>query len=201
MPDVEAVQGWVQADFTVFSGSSGEASTFSITPRNASVQPALVEGAEPAEVDDLVVSVTAAAELGLALGDEVETDHIRQTSSGQGEGVPGTARVVGLYDDTTAGIDGPAAVYATEARVLTVIGDSVGHDQAWMDANYGFPKAYATLASAEAVPGFVDDARAAGFSPTSLASLLTGLPATQRFLEGLRPVLGILLGVLLIVVG
>lgn len=199
MEGVESAQGRAMVDLTLTSDTASR--TLSLVTRIAVVQPPLLTGHEPTAPGEVLLSRGDAAELGVEAGDEVSSEHTRLTDDGSGEGVDRTVLVTGIFDDEIAGIDGPHVAYGVDEMVLELVGASRGHTLDWMNDNFAYPKAYVVLDRAGDLPAFVEVMRDEGYSPTSLASMLTGVSSAQSFLAGLQPVLSGVLLLQLIVVG
>ncbi|RZI93262.1 MAG: ABC transporter permease [Microbacterium sp.] len=198
-PEVESVNGWAQVDMTLITDRSS--ATLALTPRIPGLQPPLVEGREPRADDEVVVSAAVAEDLGIIAGDVIDAEHIERAGSSDGWGEMSEATIVGLYDPSVQGVDGPEAAYGTEALVVRWVNAATGHSTAWAEDNYTFPKAYITLTSIDATKAFMSDVAAEGYSPTSLSAMLSGVSTTQAFLDGLRPMLSGVLGVALLFIG
>ncbi len=198
-PDVESVNGWAQVDLTLITHRTS--ATLALTPRIPGVQPPLVAGRDPRADDEVVVSVAVAEDLGIAVGDVVDVEHIERAGTSDGWGEMSEATIVGLYDPSVQGVDGPEAVYGTESLVVRWVNAATGHSMAWAEENYTFPTAYITLTSIDASIAFMSDVSAAGYSPTSLSAMLGGVSNTQAFLDALRPMLTGVLGVALVFIG
>lgn len=196
---VESAEGRAVVDLSL--GTSATSRTLSLVTRIPVVQPPLLTGREPAAPGEVLLSRRDAAELKVDAGDELASEYTRLTDDGTGVGVDDTAVVVGIYDDDVAGIDGSHVAYGVDDMVLDLLGASRGHSLAWMHDNFAYPKAFVVLDDATALSAFVEQMRDEGYSPTSLASMLTGVSSAQSFLNGLQPVLIALLVIQLVVVG
>lgn len=196
---VESAVGRAVVDLSL--GSTTTSRTVSLITRIPVVQPPLLSGREPTVPGEVVVSRSDAAELHVDAGDTLGSEYTRLGDDGTGFGVDGSVTVVGVYDDEIAGIDGPHVAYGVDDMVLELLGSSRGHSLSWMNDNFAYPKAFVVLDDAAELSGFVEKIRDEGYSPTSLASMLTGVSSAQSFLNGLQPVLIALLVLQLVVVG
>ena len=196
LPHVAAAHAWASTDVSLLL--SGGAVTLSYVTRIPSVQAAIATGTEP-QGSQLALPKSMMKSKHLRVGDTVTIEHIKSDGS-EGEGVDTKSVISGFYDDSRVGLDGPGVIYGSTDAVLTDLGASRGHSLAWMTQNYVFPRAFVIADSTSTVNGVAKEALSHGYGATSLSALVTAIPATQLFVQGLKSVLLGLLVLFLIVV-
>lgn len=197
---VEAVDGWTQIGLTMLTAQT-DPHFLNLTPRIAPVQPVVIAGSEPEVPGEIIIADTLANEAELSPGDPVIVESNRRIPGTQeGEGIDTEAVVVGVFDGSVVGVDGPDVAYGIADDVLAYVAQEQGVPLATLEASFGFPRAYVLVDDPQNLAAVVGELLATGYTAESLGSLLTRAPATQRFLNLMRPVTAGLLLVFLVVV-
>jgi putative ABC transport system permease protein len=126
------------------------------------------------------------------LGREVEIETTRYVRPGEGTGVTGRARLVGVYDPTWQ-LDGPDAAYAADSDVVGWAAERAGEPDDRYLSTIGYDQLTVVAKTAADVPGVMKSVQALGYPAVTLRQQLDALPAV---LELIKLVGRVLLGVL-----
>jgi putative ABC transport system permease protein len=197
MPEVAAVDPWLQAGFNTADDSF--AAVFWATPRIGYVQPPIVASIRdevfPLADDEVVLPRHyAEAELSDLLGTRLNIQYTERTGPNTGQGAEAKLRVVGLYDESTFTVDGPAAAYVSLDTVLVLAAAAQGVSPGQFGLQVPYPKAMVEVHESAQVPIVEQRLRDAGFAATSIQSTLTALPQAMSMLSFLGGMAAVIVG-------
>lgn len=189
-PRVEEVQTWLQVGIQVSDDRFplAPAPVLWMTPRISSVQPPAIgtdsqDGPDSAlGLNDVLLPSTLEGEsLDGLVSSDLTISYTVKTAPDSGESRIRTVHVAGVYDETLQGLDGPSAIYASDALVLELSAQREGGNIADFETTYAFPKAFVTVSALKDVEAVRRDLTAEGFAVGTL-SRSENLPGVIQFL-------------------
>ncbi|MEU9666591.1 ABC transporter permease [Streptomyces bobili] len=199
LPHVVSVQHRAQASFGVTTPAGDTALLYATTYRPA-LAPPVTESVRarlfPLRKGEIVAPATSQGmDLSRRLGRNVEIETTRFVRPGEGTGVIGRARVVGVYDPTWQ-LDGPDAAYAADSDVLRWAAERAGQPADRYLDSVGYDQLTVVAASAADVPGVMKSVQDLGYPAVTLRQQLDALPAVLELIKLVGRVLLAVLGVL-----
>ena len=190
LPGVASVHPWLQAGCLITEPDVAVDSALWATPRMATGQPPIVASTQPEALpptDDEAVlpSRVAGTDLRSLLGKQVTVEYTRQVTADSGEPVHKRLRIVGLYDETVGGRDGPSAIYLSERTVREMAAARSGVAAGAFGRQLGYPKLIVEAQRAESVAGLQRRLSEMGYNASSIQSQLDALPPAMSFLATL----------------
>jgi putative ABC transport system permease protein len=187
---VTSVRPWIQAGCLVVAADVDVAGALWATPAMPAGQPPVVASArpEPLTLKDNEVILPAHVEnveLNALVGKEVTIEYTRRIAAEAGEAAYLKLRVVGVYDETVGGRDGPAAAYLSEQTVLRLAAAREGVTPETFGRNLGYPKVIVETRDAGAVPAIQQELSGQGYNASSIQTQLDALPPAMSFLRTL----------------
>lgn len=199
IPHVVSVAPWAQEG--MMSNDSGlwqsahDPSVFWATPRIAFAQPkvvATVAGHDPGlptlGADEVILPATInGRSMNSELGRTVDFEYTLATGASDGIGEHVKLRVVGLFDNSVPGSDGPNPVYVSpelEHRMIAAMQGLRG--VADPGSSYSYPSAYVNVDDVAHVTAVQSQISKAGFSVSSIAGQVTELPGLLGLLSKLN---------------
>lgn len=204
METVVRATGWVQFDLAIENPadwpSADNPGAFFGTPFVGGVSPAVIEGTVPeggpGPGEVLLPQDTPDNNYETLLGEVVAFVYTEETGPGMGEPAPIALEVVGLYDNSTPGIDGLQAAYLNADSLIETVtaakpaGTSITFPRAYVQAE--------TASDVRAVQNLILDG---GYSVTSVATQIKSLTGLFALLALARWVIGSVLVVFCIGIG
>ncbi|WP_435613167.1 ABC transporter permease [Streptomyces sp. bgisy159] len=196
LPHVASVQHRAQVSFGVLTDAGDTVLLYATTYRPALPPPvtkSVREDLFPLRPGEIVApAVSQGVDLGALVGKQVEIETTRFVRPGEGTGVTGHARLVGVYDPTWQ-LDNPDAAYAADATVIKWAADRAGRPEKTYLSGIGYDQLTVVADRAENVPDVMRAVQDLGYPAVTLQQQLDALPAV---LEMIRTVGRVLLGVL-----
>lgn len=170
-------------------------------PRYLPMQPPLLKGAEPENIDEIVLPASLAEPVGLEPGERLNVRYqVRVNSDDEITDAEHEVKVAGWYDDSVPGLDsGMTAVYVSLDTVIWFLARAQQQPEEWIRESYIFPEAFVTVSELEAMAPMVERLNGEGYSAMSVTVMLGGASVTLRFLQVLAPILGAVVGVVMLV--
>ncbi|MGW1724767.1 FtsX-like permease family protein [Streptomyces sp. NPDC002306] len=196
LPHVASVQHRAQVSLGV-STESGEVALLYATTHRPALDPPVTKSVRarlfPLRPGEIVAPATAqGVDLSEQVGREIEIERTRYVRPGEGTGVTGHARLVGVYDPTWQ-LDGPDAAYAADSAVVTWAAERAGEPSDRYLGTVGFDQLTVVADSATDVPAVMKSVQKLGYPAVTLRQQLDALPSV---LELIRVSGRLLLGVL-----
>ncbi|MDX3571978.1 ABC transporter permease [Streptomyces sp. ID05-47C] len=196
LPHVESVQHRAQVSFGVLTDAGDTVLLYATTHRPALTPPitkSVREDLFPLRPGEIVTPATSqGVDLSALVGQDVETETTRFVRPGEGTGVTGHARLVGVYDPTWQ-LDNPDAAYAADRTVIGWAAQRSGEPEKNYLATIGYDQLTVVARTAADVPEVTKAVQRLGYPAVTLQQQLDALPAV---LEMIRVVGQVLLGVL-----
>ncbi|MGV9449997.1 ABC transporter permease [Streptomyces sp. NPDC003635] len=199
LPNVVSVQHRAQVSFGVASEAGATALLYATTYRSA-VPPPVTKSVRkelfPLKPGEIVApAASQGVNLSRLVGTEIEVETIRYVRPGEGTGVTGKARLVGVYDPSWQ-IDGPDAAYAADSTVITWAARRAGQPESAYLGSVGYDQLTVVARTAADVPGVMRAVQELGYPAVTLRQQLDALPAVLELVKVAGQVLLAVLGVL-----
>ncbi|MFD0315893.1 FtsX-like permease family protein [Streptomyces flavalbus] len=199
LPGVVSVQHRAQVSFSV-STEEGDTALLYATTHRAALTPPVTRSVRkrvfPLRPGEIVAPATAqGVDLSRLVGREVEVETIRFVRPGEGTGVTGRARLVGVYDPSWQ-LDGPDATYADDATVIQWAAQRAGRPTDDYLGAVGYDQLTVVARTADDVPGVLRAVQDRGYPAVTLRQQLAALPAVLELVRVVGLVLLAVLGVL-----
>ncbi|MEU7054472.1 ABC transporter permease [Streptomyces sp. NPDC046197] len=196
LPHVESVQHRAQVSFGVMTKAGDTVLLYATTYRPALTPPvtkAVRKNLFPLRPGEIVApAASQGADLSKLVGQEVDIETTRFVRQGEGTGVSGRARLVGVYDPSWQ-LDNPDAAYADDATVIKWAAQRSGEPEKSYLATIGYDQLTVVAKTAADVPAVTQSVQRLGYPAVTLQQQLSALPAV---LEMIKVVGRVLLGVL-----
>ncbi|MGI5482259.1 ABC transporter permease [Streptomyces lavendofoliae] len=196
LPRVESVQHRAQVSFGVLTEAGDTVLLYATTHRPALTPPvtkSVRKNLFPLRPGEIVApAASQGVNLTPLVGQEIDIETTRYVRQGEGTGVSGHARLVGVYDPTWQ-LDNPDAAYAADATVITWAAERSGEPKGSYLSTIGYDQLTVVARSAADVPAVMKSVQDLGYPAITLQQQLDALPAV---LEMIRVVGQVLLGVL-----
>lgn len=200
---VEAT-GWAQLDFSIEQPdlwpSENNPGAFFGTPFISGVTPAVVVGdgsrLGPGPGEVLLPQTALNNSYDDLLGKEVEFVFTKETGPGTGVPAPVTLEVVGLFDNTTPGLDGAQAAYLNAENLTEIITSAKP-----AGTKIAFPRAFIRTATSDDVVDVQSQVLEQGYSVTSVATQIRSLSGLFALLALASWVIGAVLVVFCVGIG
>ncbi|MGC0331067.1 putative ABC transport system permease protein [Streptomyces sp. SAI-170] len=196
LPGVAAVQHRAQVSFGV-AAPSGEAALLYATTYRSALAPPVTASVRarlfPLRPGEIVAPATSQGlDLRKLLGRRIEIETIRYVRPGEGTGVTGHARLVGVYDPAWQ-LDGPDAAYAADSDVVTWAAERAGEPADRYPATVGYDQLTVVARTAADVPAVMRSVQDLGYPAVTLRQQLSALPDVLALIESAgRLLLGVL---------
>lgn len=196
LTNVEAVQHRAQVSFGVRTKAGDTVLLYATTYRSALTPPVTKSVRKqlfPLKPGEIVApAASQGVDLSKLVGQNVEIETTRFVRPGEGTGVTGHARLVGVYDPTWQ-LDDPDAAYAADSTVVTWAAQRSGEPEDRYLSTIGYDQLTVVAKTADDVPGVMRAVQKLGYPAVTLRQQLDALPST---LELIKVVGQVLLGVL-----
>ncbi|MGW6910182.1 ABC transporter permease [Streptomyces sp. NPDC054940] len=196
LPHVESVQHRAQVSFGVSTKAGDTVLLYATTYRPAlpppvtkSVRKALFP-LRPGEI--VAPAASQGVDLSKLVGQNIEIETTRFVRQGEGTGVTGHARLVGVYDPTWQ-LDNPDAAYAADSTVVKWAAQRSGEPEKSYLSTIGYDQLTVVAKTAADVPTVTKSVQNLGYPAVTLQQQLSALPGV---LEMIKVVGQVLLGVL-----
>lgn len=204
METVVAATGWVQLDLAIEDPatwpSADNPGAFFGTPFVGGISPAVLEGAlpenGPSAGEVLLPQKTPDNSYETLLGETVTFVYTEETGPGTGEPAPIVLKVVGLYDNSTPGIDGLQAAYMNAETLIETVASAKP-----ADTSITFPRAYVQTETADDVRAVQNIILDEGYSVSSVATQIKSLTGLFALLALASWVIGSVLVIFCIGIG
>ncbi|WP_426569244.1 ABC transporter permease [Streptomyces canus] len=196
LPHVESVQHRAQASFGLLTEAGDTVLLYATTYRPAMPPPvtkSVRKDLFPLRPGEIVAPARSqGVDLSALVGREIETETTRFVRPGEGTGVSGQVRLVGVYDPTWQ-LDNVDAAYAADSTVIRWAAQRAGVQEENYLRTVGYDQLTVVARTAADVPGVMRSVQRLGYPAVTLQQQLDELPAV---LELIRMVGQVLLGVL-----
>ncbi|MFH8750596.1 ABC transporter permease [Streptomyces rimosus] len=196
LPHVESVQHRAQVSFGLMTKAGDTVLLYATTHRPALSPPvtkSVRDDLFPLRPGEIVApAMSQGVDLGKLVGQEIDVETTRFVRQGEGTGVSGRARLVGVYDPTWQ-MDNPDAAYAADATVIKWAAQRSGQPERSFLRTTGYDQLTVVARTAADVPAVTSAVQKLGYPAVTLQQQLNALPAV---LEMIRTVGRVLLGVL-----
>ncbi|WP_030659922.1 ABC transporter permease [Streptomyces rimosus] len=196
LPHVASVQHRVQVSFGVMTKAGDTVLLYATTHRPAMSPPvtkSVRENLFPLRPGEIVApALSQGVDLGKLVGQDIDIETTRFVRQGEGTGVSGHARLVGVYDPGWQ-LDNPDAAYAADATVIKWAAERGGQPEQSFLRTTGYDQLTVVARTAADVPAVTRAVQQLGYPAVTLQQRLDALPAV---LEMIRTVGRVLLGVL-----
>ncbi|MGW0150181.1 ABC transporter permease [Streptomyces sp. NPDC003333] len=196
LPHVESVQHRAQVSFGVLTETGDTVLLYATTHRPALTPPvtkSVRKNLFPLRPGELVAPAAAqGVDLSNLVGQKIDVETTRYVRQGEGTGVTGKARLVGVYDPTWQ-LDNPGAAYAADDTVIEWAAQRSGEPVDGYVSTIGYDQLTVVAKTAADVPAVMESVQRLGYPAVTLQQQLEALPAV---LEMIRLVGQVLLGVL-----
>jgi putative ABC transport system permease protein len=188
LPEVVSVQPWIQSGCLVTASDVEIPVALWATPRMAAGQPpvltAIRDDTYPlADNEAILPARIQGRELRELLGREITVEYTRRVTNDTGEPAYVALRVVGLYDETIGGRDGPAAIYLSLDTALVMAAAREGLNPDSFGRDVGFPKVVVEVSGADAVRPVQLRLSELGYNAATFQSQLEQLPAALALVD------------------
>ncbi|MFC7263804.1 ABC transporter permease [Streptomyces lutosisoli] len=196
LPHVESVQHRAQVSFGIMTKAGDTVLLYATTYRPALPPPitksvrAKLFPLQPGEI--VAPAASQGVDLSKLVGKEIETETTRFVRQGEGTGVSGHMRLVGVYDPTWQ-LDNPDAAYAADSTVVKWAAQRSGEPEKSYLSTIGYDQLTVVAKTAADVPAVTKSVQKLGYPAVTLQQQLSALPAV---LEMIKTVGQVLLGVL-----
>lgn len=162
-------------------------------PYFEAARPPLTTGtaSELADTEVLLPDELEGTDLTGYVGQTLTFQFTEKTGPAQGDAFDVPLTVQGTYDATVGGIDGPSAVYVSDATANFVRAANDGTTVQQMQATIGYEKAVIVADTTPAVAAVQQDVSGDGYYVVSVASRLTALPAVISLIDMALKVLAV----------
>jgi putative ABC transport system permease protein len=204
LPQVVSVQPWIQAGCLITKSVAEAPGVLWATPRMLVGQPPLVATIRdqplPMAANEVILPAHVHGnDLRPLLNTTVTVEYTRRVSVDTGEPVYLELRVIGLYDESVGGRDGPAAAYLDLDTVLRMAATREGVTSDAFGRNIGYPKAIVEVARAADVSMVQRRLTDLGYNASSLQSQMSSLPPVMELISMLGKLMtGILIFISLV---
>jgi putative ABC transport system permease protein len=196
LPHVASVQHKAQVSFGVRTAAGDTVLLYATTYRPALTPPitaSVRKDVFPLKPGEIVApAASQGVNLKKLLGKEIEIETTRFVREGEGTGVTGHARLVGVYDPTWQ-LDDPDAAYAADTTVVKWAAERAGQPVDSYLSSIGYDQLTVVAKTADDVPGVLRAVQKLGYPAVTVQQQLEALPSV---LELIRVVGQVLLGVL-----
>ncbi|MEV0963719.1 ABC transporter permease [Streptomyces sp. NPDC049910] len=196
LPHVESVQHRAQVSFGVMTKTGDTVLLYATTYRPALPPPvtkAVRKNLFPLRPGEIVApAASQGVDLSKLVGQDIDIQTTRYVRQGEGTGVNGHARLVGVYDPTWQ-LDNPDAAYAADSAVITWAAQRSGEPEKSYLSTIGYDQLTVVAKTAADVPAVTKSVQNLGYPAVTLQQQLSALPAV---LEMIKMVGRVLLGVL-----
>ncbi|KUN94492.1 ABC transporter permease [Streptomyces caeruleatus] len=196
LPHVESVQHRAQVSFGVLTKAGDTVLLYATTYRPALTPPvtkSVRKDLFPLKPGEIVApAASQGADLGKLVGQDIEIETTRFVRQGEGTGVTGHARLVGVYDPTWQ-LDNPDAAYAADSTVVRWAAQRSGEQEKNYLSTVGYDQLTVVARTAADVPAVTKSVQQLGYPAVTLQQQLSALPGV---LEMIKVVGQVLLGVL-----
>lgn len=196
LPHVESVQHRAQVSFGVLTKAGDTVLLYATTYRPALTPPvtkSVRKDLFPLKPGEIVApAASQGADLSKLVGQDIEIETTRFVRQGEGTGVTGHARLVGVYDPTWQ-LDNPDAAYAADSTVVSWAAQRSGEQEKNYLSTVGYDQLTVVARTAADVPAVTKSVQQLGYPAVTLQQQLSALPGV---LEMIKVVGQVLLGVL-----
>ncbi|MGW0760980.1 ABC transporter permease [Streptomyces sp. NPDC002814] len=196
LPHVESVQHRAQVSFGVLTKAGDTVLLYATTHRPA-LSPPVTKSVRkdlfPLKPGEIVApAASQGVDLSRLVGRQIDIETTRFVRQGEGTGVSGHARLVGVYDPTWQ-LDNPDAAYAADSTVVKWAAQRSGEPEKTYLSTIGYDQLTVVARTSADVPDVTKSVQRLGYPAVTLQQQLHALPGV---LEMIKMVGQVLLGVL-----